>query len=151
MRAIPQNECLIPYLDMHCICAHMCHICEIADRYRANMRERVKSCSELFDYYDVLLKTPKGGGSEYLYKPLVLKPEVMRQRGIEVDMYNQIFIATDGAGMFSWNPGSQIDGYLLSDPKVQYTFGRQDFYGIPNKKAVERFNQLFLIDLNKYM
>lgn len=147
MRAIPLSECLIPYLDIFCEHEHHCYHCEIADRHRANTR----SCSELFDHCDVLLKTPKGGGSEYLYKPLVLKPEVMRQRGIEVDMYNQIFIATDGAGMFSWNPGSQIDGYLLSDPKVQYTFGRQDFYGIPNKKAVERFYQLFLIDLNKYM
>ena len=74
---------------------------------------------------------------------------IERQRLIE--LFNQIFIATDGAGMFSKFPGSQIDGYLLSDRRKIYTFGRQEFFGVPNERAVKRFEDLFLIDLNKYI
>ena len=150
-KTLPKNECIIPHLNMNCSFAHNCHACIIADRYRENKRDRFAERHQLFDYYNVLPKTPKGGGSDYTYKPLLLKPEAMERAGIRVDLLGQIFIATDGAGMFPHNPGSQIDGYLVYDRRKVYTFGRQDFYGIPNDKARARYKELFLIDLERFM
>ena len=142
--------CLIPYTDVKCY-HHRCEACEIADSYRKNIRSPLTLSSTLFDHTHVLRKTVKGGGLEYVYRPLILKPEAMAAKGIEVNMYNQIFVSVDGGGMFSHNPGSEIDGYLVSDyHKKIYTFGRQDFYGVPNEYAVKRFYELFLIDLRKY-
>lgn len=153
LHTVPTNKCIIPYLDLYCSSKHLCHLCDIGDRYRKHKIDTLKDRSEifLFDYLDVLPHTPKGGGSEYLYKPLIIKPEAMRRICLEPDPFKQIFIATDGAGMFSHNPGSQIDGYFLFDTSKIYTFGRLDFYGIPNKKAVEKYKEYFLIDLNKFM
>ncbi|MBQ8141069.1 MAG: hypothetical protein IJ038_05175 [Clostridia bacterium] len=151
MRAIPKSECIIPYINTRCYCAHNCAACEIADRYRLTARRRVKSPAELFGYYDVLPKTEKGGGREYVYKPLILRQEAMERAGIAPELYNQIFIATGGAGMFSHNEGSEIDGYLVGDRRRTLTFGRREFYGIPNERARERYRRLFLIDLENYM
>ena len=151
LKRYTKNDCvMLPYAAITCRYDHCCHICDVADRVRKNSRIHTRDINELFDYYDVLPKTAKGGGSEYLYRPIILKPEAMKSAGIEVDMYNQIFVTTDGAGMFSYSPGSQIDGYLLSDRSKIYTFGRGDFYGVPNDKAVRRFKDLFLIDLTKF-
>lgn len=147
-----RGMCLIPYTHVRCY-HHNCNHCEIADRYRKNVCDYTKEKSELFDYTDVLRKTVKGGGLEYVYRPIILKPEAMAAKGIDVCLFNQVFVSTDGGGMFSHNPGSEIDGYLVSDlyrEKTIYTFGRQDFYGVPNEKAIERFKKLFLIDLHNY-
>lgn len=145
-----RGMCYIPYLKISCY-HHSCRMCEIADRYRRNVCDYTQKTSLLFDHTNVLRKTEKGGGLEYVYRPLILKPEAMQAKSIEVNMYNQILVSTDGGGMFSWNPGSEIDGYLVSDySKKIYTFGRQDFYGVPNEMAVKRFKELFLIDLKDY-
>ena len=152
LRAFTKADCVrIPYYTGGCRHNHQCNRCTIAERFRQSNREFTEIKGELFGYYDVLPKTPKGGGIEYVYKPLILKPEAMEAHGIKLELFNQIFIATDGAGMFSKFPGSQIDGYLLSDRRKIYTFGRQDFFGVPNERAVKRFEDLFLIDLNKYI
>ena len=152
LRAFTKADCImIPYYSGGCRYAHDCWRCPLANRVKNSNREFTRESGELFGYYDVLPKTPKGGGIEYVYKPLILKPEAMEAHGIELELFNQIFIATDGAGMFSKFPGSQIDGYLLSDRRKIYTFGRQEFFGVPNERAVKRFEDLFLIDLNKYI
>lgn len=157
MKRIPLSECLIPYLSK-CDRGHRCWRCDIADRYRENLRRNGRESFDsfeyrLFDHTDVLPKTPKGGGLEYVYRPIILKPEAMRRCGIDEKLINQILLATDGAGMFSHNPGSELDGYLVADlyekrdRALLYTFGRQDFYGVPNEKAIERFRKVALIDL----
>lgn len=152
LRAFTKADCVrIPYYTGGCRYNHQCSCCAIAERFRQSNRESTEIKGELFGYCDVLPKTPKGGGIEYVYKPLILKPEAMEAHGIKLELFNQIFIATDGAGMFSKFPGSQIDGYLLSDRRKIYTFGRQEFFGVPNERAVKRFEDLFLIDLSKYI
>ena len=152
LKAFTKADCVrIPYYTGGCRYEHHCNRCAIAERFRQSNREFTEIKGELFGYYDVLPKTPKGGGLEYVYKPLILKPEAMEAHGIKLELFNQIFVATDGAGMFSEFPGSQIDGYLLSDRRKIYTFGRQEFFGVPNERAVKRFEDLFLIDLNKYI
>lgn len=147
-----RGMCLIRHVDVRCY-HHRCDLCEIADRYRKNLIDHTEKDVMLFSHSDVLRHTLKGGGLEYVYRPIILKPEAMEAKGIKVCAYNQIFVSTDGGGMFSHNPGSEIDGYLVSDThrtKTIYTFGRQDFYGVPNERAVERFFELFLIDLRKF-
>ena len=130
---------------------HVCNCCAVYQNIVRNKADKSEFTHELFDNTHVLKKTVKGGGLEYLYRPIVLKPEAMSAKGIKVCLYNQILISTDGGGMFSWNPGSEIDGYLASDyTRMIYTFGRQDFYGVPNEYAIERFYELFQIDLKKY-
>ena len=147
-----RGMCYIPYLNVRCY-HHTCNCCDIADRYRQRQSDHTKKTNDLFDHTNVLRKTEKGGGLEYVYRPIILKPEAMSAKGIEVCMWNQILISTDGGGMFSHNPGGEIDGYLVSDryrTKTIYTFGRQDFYGVPDERAVERFRELFLIDLHSF-
>lgn len=150
LRSYSKADCImIPYLRATCKYSHDCRSCDIADRVRFNSREFTKKTAELFWPFDVLPKTPKGGGLEYLRKPLILKPEAMECLGIEVELYNQIFIPTGGAGMFSNFPGSQIDGYIVNDRRKIYTISRHDVYGVANEAAVKRFKDLFLIDLHK--
>ena len=147
-----RGMCFIPHVDVKCY-YHNCNLCDIADRYRKNVCDHTKTFSTLFDHTDVLRKTVNGGGLEYVYRPVILKPEAMKAKGIEVCLFNQILVTTDGGGMFSHNPGSELDGYLVSDryrTKTIYTFGRQDVYGVPNEQAVKRFKELFLIDLRRF-
>ena len=150
IRTYNKSECfMIPYLRTTCNYSHNCCRCDIADRVRFNSREFTKKTFELYWPCDVLRKTEKGGGLDYLYKPLILKPEAMERLGIEVELYNQIFIPTSGAGMFSNFPGSQFDGYILNDRRKIYTISRHDVYGVANEAAVKRYKDLFLIDLHK--
>ena len=144
------SACVILDITRRCFNSYRCYSCGYFEEHILNIHRLF--CDELlFGYYDVLPKTPKGGGIEYVYRPLILKPEAMEAHGIKLELFNQIFVATDGAGMFSKFPGSQIDGYLLSDRRKIYTFGRQEFFGVPNERAVKRFEDLFLIDLSKYI
>ena len=143
-----KNICLI---DRSYCTWCLCHMCDKYDKYHKKPVDHTENEALLFDHNDVLRHTVKAGGLEYVYRPIILKPEPMLAKGIKVCLYNQILVSTDGGGMFSWNPGSEIDGYLVSDlAKKIYTFGRQDFYGVPNERAVERFYELFRIDLRKY-
>lgn len=145
-----KNICLID--RSYCPWYH-CDTCDKYDKYHKKPVDHTENEALLFDHNDVLRRTVKGGGLEYVYRPIILKPEAMQAKGIKVCVYNQIFVSVDGGGMFSHNPGSEIDGYLVSDThrtKTIYTFGRQDFYGVPNERAVERFYELFQIDLRKY-
>ncbi len=141
----------IPYTTLACRNGHDCARCEIADSIRKVRIEKNKDNSELFFWNDVRPATPMGGGRSWIYMPVISKPETLKKAGLEVNMYNQIFITTDGLGMFFGNDGSELDGYFLAEPNKVYTFGRQDFYGIPNDKAVRRYEELFLIDLKRYM
>lgn len=144
----PIHLCMqMPYAKVRCDYSHRCHSCEIADRIRKNMRDSAVT-HEMFGYYDVKKRTPKGGGLEWVYKPLVLRPESMERVGIPLDLYHQIFIVTGGSGMLSINSAGMVDGYLSADRK-SYTFIRHDFFGIPNEAAAEKYDKLFITNIKK--
>ncbi len=148
---LPKNLCIhIPSAMVNCERNYRCSRCEIADRIRLNRLEK-RTEYIMFDYYDAKKQTPKGGGAEWVYKALILKPESMSRAGIEVDLYHQIFVATGGSGMLSINPAGMVDGYLLADKfdKKTYTFIRHDFFGIPTERAAERYDKLFITDVKK--
>ena len=74
LKRYTKNDCvMLPYAAITCRYDHCCHICDVADRVRKNSRIHTRDINELFDYYDVLPKTAKGGGSEYLYRTEVTK------------------------------------------------------------------------------
>lgn len=141
----------VKWITLACRDDHDCERCQFADSVRKDRIERNKHEGELFDHNDVRLMTPKGNGRDWYLMPIIAKPDTLRRAGIDVNMYNQIFITTSGAGMFYANAGSELDGYFLSDRSKIFSFGRQDFYGIPNDKAVSRYEDLFFIDLKRYM
>lgn len=144
----PIHLCMqMPYATVRCDYSHRCHNCEVADRIRKNRLDGAVT-HEMFGYYDVKKRTPKGGGLEWVNKALVLKPEAMERAGIKVDLYHQIFISTGGSGMLSINPVGMVDGYTLADRKT-YTFIRSDFFGIPTEAAAEKFDKLFITNIKK--
>ena len=134
---------LLPYHEVECHFFYMCDYCDVCHRIR-----QIKACEELndsllFDWHDVLPMTPKGGGSDFYKRPVILKPESMRRVGMKVNLINQLFYADGGSGCFKHNPSGMVDGYILLNAADRYTFFRNDFYGVPNESAVKRFKSLY--------
>lgn len=137
-----------PYLSVRCDFGFRCDRCTVADGIRSENINKISSNGFLFDQYDTLPKTPKFDGANYLYRPLVLSVESLKARSIDVNAYNQIVVSVDGAGMYS--PGCELDCYFVSSPGKIYTFSRGEILGVPNEKAIKKFNELFFIDLRQY-
>ena len=128
--------------------SYICDVCDIAYRIRQNKISEVLDDECLFNWRDVLGITPKSGGAQWYNRPVLLKPEAMKRAGITVNLINQVFFAVGGSGVFPHNPMGMIDGYLVSQPKKEYTFFRGDFYGVPNDAAVERYYSLYRIKIS---
>ena len=141
---------LHPYAKVVCRLDYHCDYCDVAARIHQNKREQTSDNNEpLFTWRDALKMTPKAQGSNFYRRSVILKPESMSRLGIKPNLINQIFFCDGGSGMFACNPAGMIDGYLVSDRKERYTITRHDVYGVPNDSAVQRYFDLFGIDLNK--
>ena len=141
---------LHPYAKVVCHLDYRCEYCDVAARIQQNKREQTLDVDEpLFTCRDALKMTPKANGSDFYFRPVILKPESMTRLGIKSNLINQIFFCDGGSGIFPCNPAGMIDGYLVSDRKERFTITRHDVYGVPNGSAVQRYFDLFGINLNK--
>lgn len=141
---------LHPYGVVDCDCNYHCDLCFLAYDIRKNKREQRLDDALLFSWRDTLKMTPKGGGLNWYRRPVILKPDSMRAKGITVNLINQILFCDDGSGCFACNPAGMVDGFLVIDRKERYTFTRHDIYGVPNEAAVAKYYELYGIDLNNF-
>lgn len=128
---------------------HSCYLCTLADRIRATNAQKDTSLI-LFDNKNCLRQTPSGGGENFYNKPIVLTEKAMKRLHIEQSLFNQMAIAFGGAGCFPKNKASAIDCYLLSDPERVFIISRYETYGIPDMRAVEKYEELFFMGLRRY-
>ena len=138
---------LLPYTKVVCHYSYLCDCCEVYYRFKRIKMNECLDVKDLFGWRDVLGTTPKSGGADWYRRSVVLKPEAMRNKGITVNLINQVFYAKDGSGVFKHNPSGMIDGYLCADPKKEYTFFRNDFYGVISDSAKKRYEGLYGIKL----
>lgn len=125
-----------------------CSRCDIADRYRKQIM-RADNHILLFRDKNCLRMTEKGGGLCFYQRPVVLKEKTMERLGIEVNLLHQIAIAYDGPGCLPKNVVGPVDIYLFLNPTRKFTVGRHELYGVPDEKAVKRYDDLFFMDLHK--
>lgn len=140
---------LYPYSDVVCRMNYNCDYCSLAFDIRRNQRQNDSEDNVLFTWRDALKMTPKSNGLTFYRRPVILKPESMSRLGIKVNLINQIFFCDGGSGVFACNPAGMIDGYLVSDRKERYTITRHDVFGVPNEAAVQRYFDLYGINLSK--
>ena len=138
---------LLPYSKVECKHLYECEYCDVCFRIRQNRAEVVLDDNFLFDHRDVLPHTPKGGGSDWYKRPVILKPDAMRREGITVNLINQIMFADGGSGVFKHNPSGMVDGFLVVRKTERYTFFRNDIYGVPNEAAARRYYELYRIKI----
>ena len=104
----------------------------------------------LFCDRDCLRQTKAGGGETFYQKPIVLTEAVMERLGIEKTLFNQIAIAYGGSGVFVQNKVGAVDCFLFADKRKRFTIYRFEAYGIPNERAVEKYEKLFFMGLRGY-
>ena len=134
---------------VRCISYHSCNYCTLADRIRVT-NSRKDASVIFFDSKNCLRQTPAGGGENFYNKPLVLTEKAMEKYKIPKNLYNQIVVAYGGAGCFPKNKGSIIDVFLLADPERRFLITRHDVHGIPDMRAVEKYEKLFFMGLKRY-
>lgn len=134
---------------VRCINYHCCYCCVLAERIRITNSSKDPAVI-LFDSHNCLRQTPAGGGENFYNKPLVLTEKAMEKYKIPKNLYNQIVVAYGGAGCFPKNKGSIIDVFLLSDPERRFMITRHDVHGIPDMRAVEKYEELFFMGLKRY-
>ena len=136
------------YGYVKCRNGYDCIRCTLGDSIR---EENIRKYSEelLFTDRDVRSISEKAKGDVWWHYPVVLSPEVMAKLGLELNIVNQIAIASSGSGVFPRNPVGMLDIYLYSNPQKRFTITRNEAYGIPNDKAVSRYDELFFWDLKK--
>ena len=127
-----------------------CDLCELGDRIRLT-NVRLHNNEMLFSDRNCLRKTKAAGGENFYNKPIVLTEKAMEQLGIKLNLYNQIAIAVGGSGCFAQNVSGAIDCFLLSDKNFTFTISRFDTYGIPDTRAVEKYEKLFFMGLRGYL
>ena len=125
-----------------------CISCEFADRMRQSIVLRNKNLP-LFVPSDALRQTKKGGGDTWWHFPIILSEEVMDRLGLEKNVFFQIAIAEGGGGVFKKNPVGPVDCHLFANPSKKFTISRNEAYGIPDERAVRRYDELFFMDLHK--
>ncbi len=123
-----------------------CDRCALADRMRLSSAVNNKDIL-LFTERDALRQTPKGGGETWYKKYIIVSPAALEKHGITVNLYNQIAYAYDGSGCFIKNPCGYVDCILFSDMRVRFTICRHEAFGLPNPRAIERFDELFFMNL----
>lgn len=135
----------LPGEYFECINYGFCDRCEIADRYRLQNFQQ----ESLFDWTDALPQTPKGC-RQWIDMPVILKPSAMDRLNIAPLLLNQIMVTTLSPGCFYQNPVGAIDGYLLVDRTKRIEVSRKECYGVPTLKAVERYDDLFHMNLRRF-
>ena len=138
---------LHPCGDIECRLNYHCDYCETAFIIRQNKRVETIADDQLFRWSDALKMTPKGDGLSWYKRPVILKPDTMRRLNIPVNLINQIFFCDSGSGVFACNPAGMIDGFLVIDRQERHILSRHDVYGVPNASAMQRYKDLFGIDL----
>ena len=138
---------LLPYARVECRFNYLCDCCDVCYNIRKNKMETVVDDAFLFDHRDVIPGTPKYGGGNWYKRAVILKPGAMRREGITVNLINQLLFAYGGSGVFAHNLSGMVDGFLLSDRSKEYTFFRNDIYGIPNEDAVRKYYDLYRIKI----
>lgn len=126
-----------------------CDFCELGDRIRLT-NVRLHNKESLFSDRNCLRQTKAGGGETYYNKPIVLTEKAMERLGIQLNLYNQIAIAIGGSGCFVKNVSGAIDCCLFSDKNFTFTIYRFETYGIPDARAVEKYESLFFMGLREY-
>lgn len=135
----------LPGEYLECINHGICERCEIADRYRLhNFKQEI-----LFDWRDALPQTPKGC-RQWVNLPVILMPSAMERLDIEPILLNQIMVTTLSPGCFYQNPVGVIDGYLFVNHTKRIEVSRKECYGVPAPKAVERYDDLFHMNLRRF-
>ena len=138
-----------PHGYVKCDNHYFCDKCLIADRIRIS---KVRGNSEipLFCDRDCLRQTKAGGGENFYRKPIVLTEAAMERLCIEKTLFNQMAFAYGGSGVFVQNKVGAVDCFLLSDKEKKFTIYRFEAYGIPNERAVEKWEKLFFMGLRGY-
>ena len=136
---------LLPHARVECKMNYICDCCDVCFTIRKNIIETPTDESFLFDHRDIIPMTPKFGGGNWYRRPVILKPEAMRREGITVNLINQIMFARGGSGVFAHNLSGMVDGVLVADMRKEYTFFRNDIYGIPNNEAARKYRELYRI------
>ena len=136
---------LLPYGYLICENHFICDACEVGDRIRI----QVSDDHILFDHRDALPQTPTGC-QNFCNMPLILSPSAMERLRIKSTLINQIMIANPSPGCFQKNPVGEIDGYLFNRPSYQFTVTRNEVFGVPNSRCVERYDQIFRLRLCRF-
>ncbi len=123
-----------------------CYACDLADRLRENVPENVA----LFSYRDACPTTPSGV-RQWADLPVILSPEAMDRLGLKKILLNQIVIAELSPGCLHQNPHGEIDCFLFADPTKKMIVNRSECFGVPNTRAVERFDKIYFLNLHKYI
>ena len=147
---------LLPHAFVECKQGYTCDYCDLGVNIRLNKSREELDKGLLFTWRDAISQTGKYGCADWYKKVIILKPEAMRRAGIPVNLINQLFYAVGGSGVFKHNPSGMIDGYPVlqivglpsSFEKKEYTFFRNDFYGVPNEAAVKMYESLYKIKIN---
>ena len=124
---------------------YACDRCELGDRLRKNILHKAM----MFTYRDALPQTEKGCHN-FCDMPLILTPDAMTRLRLNHDLINQIMVAYPSPGCFRSNPAGEIDGYLLNRPGMKVTVSRKEVFGVPNPRAVERYDQLYRLRLSRF-
>lgn len=140
----------MPYAVVKCNNGFNCLRCEIADRVRLTIKNDCKDLP-MFYWRDCILRTARYGGDDFYKKIIVLTEEAMTKIGVEVNIFNQLAFAYDGAGCFPKNPGSQLDIYLVNDHSKKYTICRTDVYGVATEQTINKYDALFFLGLKRYL
>ena len=138
----------IPNGYVRCTNYHACAICELADRIRVNRARETKHLP-LFYWRDALPQTKAKRGENWYRMPVILSPECMDRLKLEKNLINQIMVADGGPGCFKNNVAGEIDGYLLCDKSKRITVTRMECFGIPNERAVARYDEYFFLGLSR--
>ena len=137
----PKGYVPCPYNLFHC------HSCEIADRHRANIFNLDNV--PMFDDRDVYPLTKKGC-TNFVGKPLLLKPETMIRLTLEEKLFYQVVIPKPSPGCFDKNPVGFIDCNLFSDPERSFVVYRNEVYGVLLPSAIERFDKYYMRGLANF-
>ena len=142
------GDCILyPESWVPCERWHNCTGCDVAGRYRANVKPGVHP---LLSHSDALPQT-KSGCSVFLNKALILKPEAMKRLGLEEDLKYQIVIPFPSPGLFPSNPTGFIDCRFLCEDLRTFTVYRNEVYGVPNAAAVRKYDDIYFLNLKRYV
>lgn len=145
------RDTMCPYFKdgfVECAGYRDCKRCDIGQRIRRDNVLRHNNYP-LFSWRDARRNTEKGRGQNWWHFPIILSEEVMEKLGLEKNLFFQIAIAEGGGGVFHHNPCGEIDCHLFVNPSKKFTIGRHEAYGIPDERAVAKFDELFFMDLHK--
>lgn len=147
---VSKGRCiLIPYGYVVCEYSHQCNFCDIAYRIRENLGQKAMRDEELFRWCDALPMTKKMNGVDFYRRVVILKPDVLRANNIPANLLYQMFFCDGGSGVFFHNPAGLIEGYLVADRTRRLQINRHGVYGIPKDSTVERYFDIFRINLDK--